>query len=447
MQLWTHQREALDQLGPRSIYGDAAGSGKTLTSVMWAAQGGLTGNPRVLVLASGDTILDQWTQTVRDAGFVGHFVKGYGTKPKRAAARAELRDDRRATGLVLNYEALRFDIAELLTLGFDTIICDEAHHLKGRRNAVYFAVEKLARRAERILHVTGTPILNHAEEAWSLLHLIDPRTYSSFWRWARAHFDIEVTDFHGKAPRPIRLVRDLKPGQDEVLRAQLAPYLVQRDFDTLFPDAPPVSITEVGIDLGPAERAMYDELVRRSWTQVGDELLLTENAVAKVTRLRQLTSSWATLMSDPEHPGAKIEAARKIDAAKVGDEQVLLLSAYQDTAMRLAHEVPGAEYMHGKTRKRERDQILDRFKRGETRALSATIGVLGEGVDGLQVCRNLIQLDRDWTPARNDQVLHRVRRGGQEREVRAWYLIGNNTIDQAVSTALTHKTAIIESLV
>lgn len=443
VQLWPHQQEALAQLGPRAIYGDAAGSGKTLTSLVWAAQ---DPKARVLVLASGEPILDQWQQTMHDAGYVGHLVKGYGSKAQRARARVDVLDPR-AVGLVLNYEALRLDIDALLPLGFDTIICDEAHHLKGRRNSVYFAVEKLARRSSRILHVTGTPILNRAEEAWSLLHLIDPVTYSSFWRWAKEHFDIEVTNFHGKAPQPIRLVRDLKPGHADILRAQLAPYLVQRSFDTLFPDAPPVTVTEVGVDLGPDERAMYDELVRRSWTKVGDELLIAENAVAKVTRLRQLTSSWSTLMGGALTPGAKIEAAVKIDKQLIGREQVLMLSAYQDTAMRLAAEIDNAEFIHGGTPRRERENKLCAFREGRLRTLSATIGVLGEGVDGLQVARNLIQLDRDWTPARNEQVLARLRRGGQTREVRAWYLIGNNTIDQAVSTVLESKSAIINSLI
>ncbi|HXJ69367.1 MAG TPA: SNF2-related protein [Verrucomicrobiae bacterium] len=441
MQLWPHQQEALARLGQRAIYGDAAGSGKTATAVRWADT---VHADRVLVLASSDDILDQWVDTFNDWSRFTVFA-GYGTKPQRERARQNV-DRSRQVALVLNYEALRLDIDALLKIGFDALIFDEAHHLKGRRNAVYFGAEKLAKRADCLLHVTGTPVLNHAAEAWSMLHLLDPRTYSSFWKWAGAHFEIEVTDFHGKAPQPIRLVKGLRDGHADIVREQLAPYLVQRSFDELFPDAPPVELTEVVVELGDAERRVYDELVRRSWSQVGDELVLTENAVAKTTRLRQLTSSWATFAAEDEWPGAKIDATVKIDRGLVRDEQVLILSAYRATAERVAREVDGAEFIHGDTKRRERKDKLSAFKDGRLRALSATIGVLGEGVDGLQVARNLIQLDRDWTPARNEQILARLRRGGQKRSVRGWYLLGNRTIDEAVSDALEGKIAIVDSI-
>jgi SNF2 family DNA or RNA helicase len=402
---------------------------------------------KTLILASGQEIIDHWCSHFY--GKPGHRIDpimGTGSATQRAIAR----DRAEASGsvLVLNYEACWRDVGALIELGFDTIICDEAHHLKNRQSATFRAVAKLARRAHHFLAVTGTPVMNSADEAWSLLHLIDPKGYPSYWRWVDEHFDVEITDFHGTAKRPIQLVKGLKDGHAEIVRKQLSPYLLQRDYDTIFPGTPVPIVRNVEVVLTEAERANYNELVRRSWTKVGDELVLTSNAVAKTTRLRQLTSSWATINAEAEHPGAKIEAAVALATSQLMEtEQVLILSAYQETARRVAEEIGDDALAYtGDTPKGERRQILQQFRDGDLRVLSATIGTLGEGVDGLQVSRCLIQLDRDWTPARNEQVLARLRRGGQQSQVRVWYIEAAGTIDQAVAEALARKTVIINSL-
>ncbi len=441
MELRPYQEEALARLVParRAIYGDAAGSGKTPTSVVATKR---WGSKRTLVLASGEEILDQWMGETEVWGSTTP-IRGYGTAAQRAKARKWFTDGGPGL-LVLNYEAAWRDVDALIACKFDTVIFDEAHNLKNRQSATFKSCAKLARRAQNVLPVTGTPILNTAEEAWSMLHLINPWKYTSFWRWTNEHFEVEITDFHGTLPQPIRLIIALKPGHDEIVRAELAPILVQRNFDTLFPGLPKPEITTVEVELGEDERRAYNEIDRRDWTKIGDDIIQTSNAVSKTTRLRQIASSWATLGG--VNGGAKVEAAMRIDQKLVGEEQLLVLSAYQETARQAAYHLDGEAYT-GDLKKPERRRLLDSFKSGDLRVLSATIGMLGEGVDGLQVARNLIQLDRDWTPARNDQVLGRIRRSGQERKVRAWYIVGNKTVDDDVTAALSRKTGIINSII
>ena len=70
---------------------------------------------------------------------------------------------------------------------------------------------------------------------------------------------------------------------------------------------------------------------------------------------------------------------------------------------------------------------------GDTRVLIGTIGALGTGVDGLQhVCRNVIFLDRDWTPGLNEQAEDRVNRSGQIGMTNIWILNMKNSIDEYV---------------
>jgi SNF2 family DNA or RNA helicase len=132
----------------------------------------------------------------------------------------------------------------------------------------------------------------------------------------------------------------------------------------------------------------------------------------------------------------------------IGDlepEQVVCLTWSRAAAERVAAECGGA-FIHGGVAQADRHGLLDLFKRGHLRVLVGTLATLGEGVDGLQVARHMIRLDRDWTPARNDQAVARLRRSGQKRAVVVHDIVAHDTIDAVVERALRVKQNVIESV-
>lgn len=445
MPLWPRQQEALDLLVPakRAIYGDAAGSGKTRVALSALDE---WGSQRALILVPDlDLIMPQWPEEA--AGWSDRLlVLGAGDAPRRGRAREKFTNTPGPAALVLNYEAAWRDVEALKRLGFDALVCDEAHHLKNRQTATFKGVRLLARRVPHLLLVTGTPILNSADEAWSMLHMIDPKRWSSYWNWTREHFLIEVTDFHGTIPRPVRLVEGLLPGHEEIVRGELAGVLVQRSFEELFPDVLPPVLHDIEVELTPEERRLYDELRRRSWTRIGEDVIQTVNTVSKYTRLRQFTSEWNTLSAQAGHVGAKVTATVDLVARQLQSEQVVILVAYKETAAQLAQQLGSSSVITGDVPRRERRPILDDFKAGHSRVLIGTVPVLAEGVDGLQVARHMVLHDRDWTPARNEQILARLRRGGQERQVHAWHMIARDTLDNEITDALHSKLNIVRSV-
>ena len=76
-----------------------------------------------------------------------------------------------------------------------------------------------------------------------------------------------------------------------------------------------------------------------------------------------------------------------------------------------------------------------------------TIAALGTGVDGLQRHgSSVVMLDRDWTPAINDQCIGRRRRSGQTEQVSVHHIVAEGTIDIAVMLACLNKTNVVETL-
>ena len=239
-ELRPYQRAVVDTAPSRFLYADPPGTGKTATALRWASAHGsqhaLVAAPKA-VLHHSEAEAARWVSTSSP-------VTGVGTPPVRARLRSQAYCTPGSI-LIVNYETMRQDIAALCECRFDTVIFDEAHRLKGRETQVHKAALKLARRAPRLALVTGTPILNRADEMWSALHLLDPKRWPSYWRWVEEHFRISATTFGGRISRPARLIQGPLPGALDRIREEAAEFLFQRPLEELLPDLPEVTETHI----------------------------------------------------------------------------------------------------------------------------------------------------------------------------------------------------------
>jgi SNF2 family DNA or RNA helicase len=427
---------------PRAILGDAPGSGKTPVALASLAA---VGAERALIVCPNNVAL-HWQGLGKDWWPGALVVDGRGS----AADRAEMRDYMaRVLGvlvpmaLVLNYEAMRIDVEELLKIGWDTVIFDEMHRLKNRRALQTRAAWKLAARIPRVWGLTGTPIPNRPDEAWSLLHMLYPRYWPSYWRWVNQHCVVDLARFGGRAP--VKVVVGLRPDSVTHIRAELAPVLLQRSLEELLPDLPPVTTTVLEVDLDAQERKAYDDLKKRHWTQLEDGTIVqTVNEVSRITRYRQIVSDMEALGAGRINPGTKIAATLEL-IADLDPEQVVVLTWSRAAAERVAGEAGGA-YVHGGLAGPDRQVALEAFKKGKVRVLAGTLATLGEGVDGLQVARHVVLLDRPWRPSEEEQAIGRIRRSGQADAVFAWILTARNTIDVRINKLLAQKRSVIDAL-
>lgn len=444
MQLRTYQADAVEFLDQqqRMLLALPPGAGKTAIVSSWLRE---VDAARILVVAPNGPVLEHWRHELLLWGQV-IGINGTGTPKQRAA----WREASKGGALVINYECMRNDIDALAEIEWDAVVFDESHRLKGRK-VTFKAAQKLAKRTERLVLVTGTPVLNKASELWVSLHLMDPGKYRSYWRWVDYHFHV-VHPRYGR--RIVRQVcsnrtcrvcggRGVLPDHVAVLKGQIGQRMFYRPLKDILPDLPPVIETTYEVELTEAERKAYESMLADFWMEVGEEIVHAPNAVAKMTRLRQLCSDWSCF---GEPPGTKAQAAAQL-VAGMDDEQVLVFCAYRKTADAVAGLIPGARAYHGGLDAEERSQLIEAFKAGDLTCLVATIATLGEGVDGLQVARNTIFIDRDWTPARNDQAVARLRRQGQANAVNVIHVVAHDTTDDVVAAALRTKRDVVSAVI
>lgn len=428
----------------RSILALDPGTGKTpttLDALQWV------GAKRVLVVAPKSVCM-HWLDMMGAWWPEVIGILGTGSIRQREQRRELFEADaaRGPVALVINYEAMRGDVEAYAALGFDAVVFDEAHRLKNRQAQWTRAANALCRKPHQwVWLVTGTPIMNRPEEVWSLLHLIDQHRFSSYWRWVRSYYETQMESYGwGPNRRAVEQLGALRDGAVDSMRSELSDVMFYRSLEACLPDLPEVTHVTIDVELDPEERKLYQALLHKTWAQIGDEILLVPNDVARQTRLRQVVSDIETLGAERTRPGTKIAAALEIISDLEG-EQVVVLTWSRAAAERVAEECDGA-FIHGGVNTTTRHDILTKFKSGEIRILAGTLATLGEGVDGLQVARHMIRLDRDWTPARNDQAVARLRRSGQHRAVLVHDIVAHDTIDATVERALRHKKNVIEAV-
>lgn len=443
--------EFMDATAGRCIYADPVGARKTATTLTWLAQ--QADLPRTLVVAP-KAVHGHWA---REAArwFPAAEWGGVGcTREDRHIGYDLARGATSPLIQVTSYESMKQDEKQILATKFHTVVFDEGHRLKGRRTDVALCADKIAHRAECCLIVTGTPIMNHADETWQYLHMLWPKQYPSFKTWVERHFNVEYTTFFGKLPRPVRVVHDMLPTQVAAVRRQLAKVMIQRQIGDLFPGEVwtlEPEHTVIDVLMKPAEKKAYEKLVKHGWATVGEIEVATDNKLALWTRLRQLASDMGTIDSSTED-GSKVAAASELIGDLARRESIVAFTGYKATAHRLVARLNKLGWLRaavytGDLTGDEREAVLLDWKNGDVDVVVGTLAALGTGVDGLQSGgSSVVFLDRDWNPAINEQAIGRRKRSGQRERVCVYHLMYDGTIDVAVVQACLDKTNVQETL-
>ena len=171
----------------------------------------------------------------------------------------------------------------LFSLNYFRIILDEAHYIKNRQSKTAKACYELAATHRWVL--TGTPIVNRLEDLFSLVRFLRVEPWSNFSFWKTfITVPFESKDF----------IRAL-----DVVQTVLEPLVLRRTKDMKTPEGealvplPPKSIEIDPIELGEAEREVYDHIFTRAKrtfnanVEAGTLLKSYTTIFAQILRLRQ----------------------------------------------------------------------------------------------------------------------------------------------------------------
>jgi superfamily II DNA or RNA helicase len=305
--------------------------------------------------------------------------------------------------IILNYENLDALLRRPDFRGF-TLIIDEAHYIKQPDSMRTRRAFELAARAARRFLLTATPLLNRAEELYTLLKLSG----------------------HPGAQIPLRSFTDLYARSPEARRHlgdRIGEWILHRRKDEVL-SLPDKVRTAPEIDVPIELRQEYDEIL-------ADHSLIP---LAKLTRLRQVLERMKvpfiveTAESTPPHAKVVIFCQYKASVAKIAGQ-------FGAEAVRFT----GDETL------KQRDAAINAFQHGSPRFLVATMDAGGFGIT-LTAAGYVLFASRPLTPSVQFQAEDRCHRIGQGKRVDVIIPTIANTIDADIQKLLDSKQTIIEEV-
>jgi len=318
---------------------------------------------------------------------------------------------------------------------WDLVVADEAHRIKEPKAQMARSLKKVP--SHKRLALSGSIIQNHAEELFSVLQWLFPTQYSSKWRdWNNRYLDYIFT--------PYRTCIGVLLEKVEEMRQELGVFMVyRRKEDEL--DLPLKTEQTLLVDISPAQRVAYDELLRTCLTELDDGTRVkAAEGLVMLTRLRQIASGLDLLARDVTD-SSKLDLAMDLITDNP-DEAFVVFTWYKANAHTLADRLQsagvGAFVVDGDVPHEARADYIERFQAGEGRVFIGTLSTLGESVT-LHRATNAIFIDRSWNPATNVQAADRIYRIGQEKPVTITHLVARNTVDEyRVLPAIANKEAL-----
>lgn len=309
----------------------------------------------------------------------------------------------------------------------DIVLFDEAHRSQNRHSKTYKTLKQV--NAPMKISMSGTPTGNSFEGAWAVTKwLWSDIIEGSYYNWRERWCALEYDHFD---PSGRRVVGEKNPG---AFFNSLPCYIrLESELD--------VDLVEeqVLVELSATQRKAYEKLEKDMILWVENNPLVIEFPVTLRGRLRQATLGMFSVTDEGEVvfkdncKSSKIEALEDILKNRIDDEPALILTDSRKFADVMCARIPGSVPWHGNVSQTQREKYKTQFMAGEVKYIVAVIPAIAEGVDGLQhATRNIVWVSRSDNRILNEQVMKRVHRQGQTRQVRSFDIVALDTYDSGV---------------
>jgi SWI/SNF-related matrix-associated actin-dependent regulator 1 of chromatin subfamily A len=434
--LYPHQLSGIEWLYPRSRAGliDEQGLGKTITAIVAAQKAGV----RSMLVVCPTVVAWNWQREIQRWApeWTTEVCVGFAALGK-AFLRCPVPD------VVIVTHTGIIDQGAFKLIGnraWDLVVLDEAHVFRNesaQRTRAFYGRGGIASHSKRVWILTGTPMPNNVSELWTHLRALWPERCPYGFEEFRQKFCELEWDFHRDDWKVIgnKNLPELKTLMQGLFLRRLKKdhlSLPPIRFETVV--LPPPRMPEGNLTL----LRRIDGMARKALTEHGleaaIEVLKQNEEFARYRRLCGL---------------AKVEPAAELLTEELIAGEKLVVAAHHLEVLEGLREA--LERFHpvmftGAISATQRQANVDTFQT-DPRCQLALCQIQAGGVGiTLTAANEVVMIEQSFVPGENAQLVDRIHRIGQHKQVRARFLSLAGSVDELLCEALARKTMMVSEV-
>lgn len=445
---FNHQWEGASTLALHEggLLADDMGLGKTLTSIMIADMLDTKFN---LVITPAETCSNFTMEFAMWAKHRFVYTLAGADKKYRDVMMEMIIEPRVKAGenvtLLINYEQLYSDMdyfAQLLEIPWDAVYIDEFHNAKNTKSLLFQRLRAFrSKGVKRFYPITGTFILNSPDDIWTALHVVDPEAFPTIGQF-RDHY----CEYNYDLGRWV-----FRSGGERSMLIRLGGRIVKRTLEEAGIKLPEQHVHFVDIEFPQGayedQRTIMKQLAEHSQIILdSDRKVSIVEQIALITRQRQCAVWPAGIqIKDPMtgdivfSVGEEVQESIKMDwvedkiaELRNANKRIVVFSQFKTALAEMERRLLKSGYRvaryDGDTTREVKMVVKRDFDRKHVEKMN------GEFVYDIVLCNfkvggvglnfthatEMIMLDEEWNPGKNEQAYKRIRRIGQTEETNVW---------------------------
>lgn len=449
---WPHQLRSIEAFSERQFFAllYRMGRGKTGAAIncirLKCSQG-----RRVLsvLILCPLVVVENWKREIgahAGSAIVNAVQTLEGTEKER---RAQIKDSP-AKIFITNFQSIHMKCLwnDISRRAWDFLVVDEAHRCKGHKSKQTKKLIALADRTRFKMILTGTPVVNSAQDLWAQYRILSPSILGrSFWNdFMPEYFE----DRNARMPKETHFPDwQLQKGAAQRLNARIMAHshvVLQSEELKL----PPLIRQQIGVSLPPAARAAYRQMEDTFLTTIDGATCQTDLVLTQLLRLQQIVSG--ILPTDTglkELPCAKLDALSELLEDAAPKEKIIVWSCFVPTYAAIASLCTELKLAHvfltGGQKPKERQAAIDAFNQDPKVRVMIGNQAAGIGI-GLQAASVMVYYAKSYNLEHDLQSEARAWRGGSEIHERILRidLVTRGTVEERITDALAKKVSLSE---
>lgn len=306
---------------------------------------------------------------------------------------------------------------------FRSVIMDESHRLKDPTAQQTMFTRGIVEGKEWRILLSGTPVLNHAQDLVSQLAIMGRL----------------LSDFGGRGKFLAQY------GENENL-SELSDKLygtcmIRREKAKVLTELPDKQRTDLYVDI--SNRDEYDLAAADLAAYLREYTECTDREIRRKMRMEALVK-FMTLRSLASKGKVK-QATDFIKNFLANGKPLIVFCSLKEIVKVLQKQFPDAVRVTGDDNTAEKQAAVDVFQSGEAQLIICSIKAAGVGLT-LTASSNVAFVEFPWTYADCCQCEDRAHRIGQKNNVNCYYLIGRSTIDPVLYNIIHKKRSIANQI-